>query len=312
MLTKFIRTFAGMLVVALSCLMMAAPAQAQGTTGPVRVSKAGNCPSEYHKGRPGHTSGVGSYQTGHNDPNFCYPETKSPPAVYLRTSTSTPCAEGYFVDFRSEWCSTKKSYTWSAENNLAKGGKLTKPSLEARCPTGWASNSDLRTCYTTLENPPATRLSNGKPCAAGEMEEWGTWCTGSIKAVTYAHADGHGAADFNRVYLHRQLNGGDWQSMKCCLSPAAAAYYKSIGAGPAPVGNAAAPKDDSTSAEEDEARGMDIARGMIGGNSGQAAQPQCDTGSAAGAAVGAAIGGSTGAKIGSMLGGFGRKKKTGC
>lgn len=306
----FKSTMTAIAAVCFTIVGLAAVSPAAAQTGPAQIEVAsnGSCPTGYSRG-----SSVGLRKTNTNS-DFCYGNTSTPPLAAKKRSVSDPCPSGMRSESStSYWCTTAPAArTWSAETNLAKGGKLTKPSLEARCPTGWASNSDLRTCYTTLENPPATRLSNGKPCAAGEMEEWGTWCTGSIKAVTYAHADGHGAADFNRVYLHRQLNGGDWQSMKCCLSPAAAAYYKSIGAGPAPVGNATAPKDDSTSAEEDEARGMAIARGMTGGNPGQAAQPQCDTGSAAGAAVGAAIGGSTGARIGSMLGGFSKKKKTGC
>lgn len=287
------------------------PVWAQGTAGTTAIGKATTCPTGYHRGKPGHTRGVGSYATGENDPKFCYPEVSNPPAVYVRASRTATCAAGYRVDSRSaDFCTTAAApRTWSAEDNLAKQTRLTKPSLDARCPTGWASAKDLKTCYTILDNPPASRLKAGKACAAGEMEEWGLWCTGSIASVTYAHADGHATKDFNEVYLYRQANGGDWQSMKCCLSPAAAAYYKSVGAGPKPVAASADGPGDYTSAADDEARGMAAMRGMGLPTGSNTPAQTCDTASSAGAAVGAAIGGETGARIGSMLGGFGKKKK---
>lgn len=294
--------------IAAGAVVLATPAAAQGTTGPVNATRDGGCPSGYSRGNPDITAMARKGQTNRTT---CYPDLSSNgPSVYQRASRNAACAQGYRVDSGSaDFCTTAAApRAWSAENNLAKQTRLTKPSPSARCPTGWASAKDLKTCYTTLDNPPAARLSNGKPCAAGEMAEWGLWCTGSIAGVTYAQADGHGTKDFNEVYLYLQMNGGNYEAMKCCLSPAAEAYYKANGKGPQ---SAAASRDgpgDYTSAEEDEARGMAVARGMVPGAAGQPAQGQCTSGSAAGAAIGGAFGGEAGARIGSMLGGFGKKK----
>lgn len=292
-------------------LAAASPAAAQGTTGPTPVAKNGDCPRGYHRGKPGHTSGVGGYPTGHNDPNLCYPESKSPPSVYLRASQNTPCAPGYVVDFRPTWCTTQQSYTWSAENNLAKDTKLPKPAKGVRCPTGWASTTQLDSCYTTLDNPPAARLSKGKPCAEGEIEEWGTWCTGDLSGVTRANAEGHGSGDFNKVYLHLQTTGGAWEGMKCCISPAASAWYAArgqyrtmrINGEEVPVDDNGNPVKGAGNAVAASGGGNETATGSDG------AAGQCASGSATGAAIGGAIGGDAGAALGSMLGGLGKKKK---
>ena len=298
-------------LIAAGAVTLATPAAAQGTTGPVNATRDGQCPAGYSRGNPDVTAMAKKGQTNRTT---CYPDVSSNgPSVYQRASRNAACADGYKVDSNSaDFCTTAAApRTWSAETNIAQPNRLTKPSPDARCPTGWASAKDLKTCYTTLSNAPAARLSKGKPCAAGELAEWDLWCTPGIEGVTYAHADGHASKDFNEVYLYRQMNGGDWESMKCCLSPAAEAFYKSQGKGP----QAAASQDgpgDYTSAAEDEARGMAAARGMMGGGaaqSGQPAQAQCNTG----AAIGGAIGGEAGAKIGGMLGGLGKKKKkNGC
>ncbi|WP_446655545.1 hypothetical protein [Blastomonas sp.] len=293
MLKSFLSAAAAALV-ALGSVAMAGPASAQGTTtGPVQKPNGSLCPS-------GWTEGGGSLSHAPMR-GYCYPQNKSGTdnAIYARSSLNESCAPGYNPEInRSLFCTSRKIYTWSAENNLAKDGKLPKPEKGVRCPTGWASTTELTSCYTTLDNPPPARLSKGKPCGAGEVEEWGIWCTGDMSGVTLAHANGHGSADFNKVYLHLQLNGGDWQSMKCCLSPAAQAYFASRGEGGAPgVSNAALSSDDG------------------GSSSGQSASASGGgpCGSATGAAIGGAVAGEGGAALGSMLGGLGKKKKkSGC
>lgn len=165
-----------------------------------------------------------------------------------------------------------------------------------RCPTGWASTTERTSCSTKLDNPPPARLSKVKPCGTGEVEEWGILCTGEMSGVTLVHANGHGSADFNKGYLHLQLNGGDWQSMNCCLSPAAQAYFTAKGEGSAPgVSNAA------------------LSSVGGGGTSGQSASASGNgpCGSATGAAIGGAVAGEGGAVLGSMPGGLDKKKKKG-
>lgn len=295
-------------LIAACAVALATPAAAQGTTtGPVAKPASSSCPTDWSEGGKGRS----------NQPmaGYCYPDLKlNGPAIYARASADEPCAAGYHPEInRSRFCTTKKPILLSAETNLAQPNRLTKPSPEARCPTGWASAKDLKTCYTTLSNAPAARLSKGKPCAPGELAEWGLWCTPGIEGVTYAHADGHASKDFNEVYLYLQMNGGDWESMKCCLSPAAEAFYKAQGKGPQAAAASQDGPGDYTSAAEDEARGMAAMRGMVPGAGAQPAQAQCTAESGAGAAIGGAVGGEAGARIGGMLGGLGKKKKkNGC
>lgn len=281
-------------LLALGGLGAASPAAAQGTTtGPVKKPSGSLCPSGWREGGRGDSNAPME--------GYCYPfpGKESANSIYARASLNEGCAAGYAPEInRSLFCTTRKMASWSAENNLAKDTKLPKPSKGVRCPTGWASTTELDSCYTTLDNPPPARLSKGKPCGPGESEEWGIWCTGDMSGVTLAHANGHGSADFNKVYLHLQLNGGDWQSMKCCLSPAAQAYFASKGEGSAPgVSNAALSSDSG------------------GGSNGQSASATGSgpCGSATGAAIGGAVAGEGGAVLGNMLGGLGKKKrKSGC
>jgi hypothetical protein len=291
----FRKTFAATSAVALATSGIFSPAPLMAQTGPAQIGTAfnGSCPGGYSRG-----------STMGKSADLCYADNSKPPMVHKKGSVSDACPSGMRPEsVSSYWCTNApEARGWSAEANLSKASRLTKPSPDVRCPTGWASAKDLKTCYTTLDNPPATRLSKGKPCAANEMDEWGVWCTGDISGVTYAHADGHGTKDFNEVYLYRQLNGGDWESMKCCLSPAAEAYYAANGKGAKPQAASMDGPGDYTSAADDEAR----ARAIMGGS----ASP---CGSAAGAAAGGAVAGQGGAVLGSLLGGLGKKKKkAGC
>jgi hypothetical protein len=162
---------------------------------------------------------------------------------------------------------------------------LTKPSKGNRCPTGWASTSDLSQCFTMVENPPTARPSGGKPCAPGEFNEWGVWCTSNYAATTKEQAYDALTVDFNRLYLR-----GGPADMKPVLSDDATAHY-----GPKTYA------DGSTSAS---ASSSDTSKPAE-----QTAQCTTDSGSATGAAIGGAVGGEAGAALGGMLGGLGKKKK---
>lgn len=311
-MAKSFMAVAAALFVALGGLSATSPAAAQGTTsGPVKKPSGSLCPSGWREGGRGDSNAAME--------GYCYPfpGKVSSHSIYARASLNETCAAGYAPEInRSLFCTTRKMASWSAENNLAKDTKLPKPSKGVRCPTGWASTTALDSCYTTLDNPPAARLSKGKACAAGEIEEWGTWCTGDLSGVTRAHAEGHGSGDFNKVYLYLQTTGGAWQGMKCCISPAASAYYASkgeyrtmrINGEDVPVDDNGNPVKGGKQAATFREDGDDA----VAANGGESAPNSCARGSSTGAAIGAAIGGDAGARIGSMLGGFGKKKKTGC
>ncbi len=292
---------------ALGGMAAASPAAAQTGPATIPVASNGGCPDGYTRG-----TSI-SPKKGQTNPDLCYADSKTPPMVVMKRATSDPCPSGLRPDDSSSyWCTSKpQARSWSAENNLAKDTKLPKPSKGVRCPTGWASTTDLASCYTTLDNPPAARLSKGKSCAAGEIEEWGTWCTGDLSGVTRANAEGHASADFNKVYMHLQGTGGDWQGMKCCVSPAASAWFAERGQyRTMRINGEDVPVDDNGNPVKGAAAASQSGSGeAVAANAGESAPSQCTSGSATGAAIGGAIGGDAGAAIGSMLGGLGKKKK---
>jgi hypothetical protein len=262
----------------IAAVSIPAPAMAQGTVG--KMSVEGQCPRGYEKAKRGSDA---TY--------YCYPGKDAKPA-YPKQGRS--CANGY--EQQHNFCVVKAAASSSSSSSSSSpsvdyiaaqsgtGATLTKPSKGNRCPTGWASTRDLTQCFTMVKNPPTARRSGGKPCAAGEFNDWGVWCTSNYQATTKEQAYDALTLDFNRLYLR-----GGPADMKSDLSDDATAHY-----GP----QTSAVSSTSTSSS---------------GSSKPAEQTaQCDTsgnGSASGAAVGGAIGGETGAAIGAMLGGFGKKKK---
>ncbi len=305
MLKSFMSAAAAVLL-AFGGLVVASPAAAQ--TGPATIPAAsnGSCPDDYTRG-----TSI-SPKKGQTNPDLCYADSKSPPMVAMKRITSEACPSGLRSEGSSSyWCTSKaEARSWSAENNLAKDTKLPKPSKGVRCPTGWASTTDLVSCYTTLDNPPAARLSKGKACAEGEIEEWGTWCTGDLSGVTRANAEGHASGDFNKVYMHLQMTGGAWEGMKCCISPAASAWYAARGQyRTMRINGEDVPVDDNGNPVKGASVSQTGTEDAVAANGGESAPSQCTNGSATGAAIGSAIGGDAGAAIGSMLGGLGKKKK---
>ncbi|MBN8485801.1 MAG: hypothetical protein J0L50_13620 [Sphingomonadales bacterium] len=268
---------AAVAVLAASVSVSPAIAQGQNTTS---VEKVGICPVDWHEGgtRPGQAGVRGR----------CYPDSSVAPKVYLRASTSEPCAAGYNPSER--YCTTKQSTQTSAEIRASGGPKLTKPAPNARCPLGWASTRDLATCYTTIENPSVARLKNGKACAAGELDEWGIWCTSNYKHIPKNRAEAHGNKDFNEVYGWTMRNRGDTKAVGDTFSPAAEAWFASNSGAAA---SSAAPATTSTQAQT------------------ESKPANCESGAVAGAVVGGVVGGKSGARTGAVLGG-GLGKKKGC
>jgi len=184
----------------------------------------------------------------------------------------------------------------SAEVAQGKGGEIDKANAMMRCPTGWRTTASFKQCYTQLTNAPVARPKGAKPCAAGELNDWGIWCTANYQHLTYLDAERAGVADFNGMYAYAMGNSLDYKSIPDdSLSPEATAFFKRAGgASSLAASPTQAPSALNRAAPEKTA--------------------DCDVASAAGAALGSALGGRDGAAVGSALGGLGRKiaKKTGC
>ncbi|NJM51444.1 MAG: hypothetical protein HC843_11710 [Sphingomonadales bacterium] len=204
---------AGLALFTAGSLAVAPDANAQGvSSGNVRIPE-GNCPRDW---RIGEAKG------------YCQPmRTSSPPAIYVRTSKNVGCAAGYYVDHYNALVCTTRAPDPSREQTMGKGGKFAKPNPLVRCPTGWISTDSYTECYTQLENAPIVRAKGAEACAAGELDDWGLWCTSNYAHLTTAWAERYGIEDFNRIYAYALGNRLDANAIPGgSMSPAASAYFK--------------------------------------------------------------------------------------
>jgi hypothetical protein len=211
------------------------------------------------------------------------------PAVYVRANKSTACAQGYFVDTVNDLVCT--SVDMMTRRFADVSGGINRAGILTRCPTGWRASTNNKQCFTEIKNAPVPRLKNGKPCAPGELDDWGIWCTSNYKHLSYAEVDLAATRDFNAIYANAMNDGLDYNSIPSGLSPDAKAFFKGADKSPAAsaTGSSSASQPAATKADE------------------------CVSGSDVGAAVGGVLGGRTGAALGGALGGLGKKKKkSGC
>ncbi|MFM2366324.1 MAG: hypothetical protein RIR95_932, partial [Pseudomonadota bacterium] len=185
---------AGVVAIAAVSGVGSGPVRAQGTTGPIAKQGMTSCPFGYSAGSP----------TGNNsskrDPAFCYPNNSNPPAVALRASSTHACPAGLRPQAAaSRWCTSEAENTSTIESRYSVGSKIAKPTKTTRCPTGWASTENYAQCWTDLSNPTQPRLSKGKPCAPGELNDWGVWCTANYQHLTFSEAERHGVSDANVI-----------------------------------------------------------------------------------------------------------------
>jgi hypothetical protein len=293
------------------------PAVAQGTSGIIPVGPQDRCPKEYVRGEPGNSKRPNA--------GMCYPSGSNPPLVYVRKGNAE-CASGYYKDQNPEFCTTKYTEWTTFEQRRSKATKLARASATTRCPTGWSASANATECYTQMDNPPSARLKNGKSCAPGELDEWDTWCTSGYETMGRKVADSHAVQDFNEVYLVMMNSGKDISGMKCCMSPAAQAYFESQGEWAVERVNGDEWYVDRNGVKlglvangpisPERARQIAANPKLAGNAQGSAsssgqASPCSAGGSQTGAAIGGALAGEGGAVLGSLLGGLGKKKKKG-
>ena len=269
MTQKFGLLFGAAAMVATS-FALPVPAVAQGTVGP--VPKNGMCPSGWNDG---------PYVRG-TPSKTCYPNSSSSKAIYVRSGA---CASGYGAD--GNYCVKGASSGMAAPTATA---RVAKSVPGDRCPVTFYSEPDMKSCFSISTKPPATRLKGNAPCRAGELEEWGKWCTANTAIVT--EYDAHQASYRDVVTIFNATGKVPIQGDEVHKTPSILALF----------GGASA----ASSSSSDSATSS--------GSTQVQAQPNCSQqGSAEGAALGGAVAGETGAAIGAMLGGFGKKKKpAGC
>ncbi|WP_439468495.1 hypothetical protein [Blastomonas fulva] len=280
--SKTILAAASVMLFAAGSLATAPSAQAQArTTGRLELPRErGQCP--YGWERP--------FEAGRNTANYCEPfgAVRPTPAVYVRENKSVACNQGYFVDTVNDLVCT--SYDLMTARFADRPDGIARAGILNRCPTGWQASNNNKQCFTEIKNAPVPRLKNGKPCAPGELDDWGIWCTSNYEHLSYAEVDLAGLRDFNTIYANAMNDGLDYNSIPdATLSPDAKAFFKG------------ADKSSGASATGSSSAGQPAATNAA----------DCISGSDVGAAVGGALGGRTGAALGGALGGLGKKKKKG-
>ena len=280
--SKTMLAAAGLIMCAAGSLATAPAAEAQGrTTGRLELPRErGACP--YGWERP--------FEAGRNTANYCEPfgAVRPTPAVYVRENKSIACNQGYFVDTVNDLVCTSVDLLTARFADRPDG--IARAGILNRCPTGWRASTNNKQCFTEIENAPAPRLKNGKPCAPGELDDWGIWCTSNYEHLSYAEVDLASVRDFNAIYANAMNDGLDYNSIPSGLSPDAKAFFRSAdkSSGASPAASASTSEPVTKTAE-------------------------CTTGSEVGAAIGGALGGRAGAALGGALGGLGKKKKNnGC
>ena len=270
-------------IAALAFTLPATPAAAQGSLSPFPSSGAG-CPT-------GWTPGGNTTNRDRPDPKMCYARSSSAPLAYANPSRKA-CAEGYTNS--SGYCYVKKAeYNGpSAADQLVSNASLVKASKGDRCPLGYFSKADMATCTTWLSPATSSRRKAGA-CRAGELDEWGLYCTSNTGNITREQAEQEATRDFNAIYTATGANypnqGSDTEN------------YPSMIAAYGPKGGRRAAASSSSSNSQSAS------------NDAPAANTNCPTPSSTGATLGGALGGDAGAALGSMLGGLGKKKKkAGC
>lgn len=269
-MVKFSLITGGALVAAIVAVSAPEAAMAQGTTGPLtRVGTA--CPSGYSQGN--------TAQRSKPNPNMCYPDSSSSPAVYAKNGA---CAQGYRAEFG--YCTSKAD---GAVYTPPTYGSITKANQMDRCPVGyWTDQNNIKSCVSPYQDKaPASRLKKGAACSADEVSEWGIYCTSRLHKLSRSEAENTAVADVNNLFV--LSNGG--------TSPQGAEYKNTPGI---VALFPASSRQEASSA------------GSASADASAATGGQCAaSGSASGAVIGGAVAGDAGAVLGSMLGGLGKKKK---
>lgn len=128
---------------------------------------------------------------------FCYPEYGNSPAVYLRKGGT--CKTGYGVD--GEWCSAGHI----EHPQLNNPNVMAKANQADRCPAGFYTYTNK--CTTELANPPKARVKGSGTCKAGEIAEWGIWCTSDFDHLSVQDIRSAHYRDWN--YIYTMTRGGN-------------------------------------------------------------------------------------------------------
>lgn len=152
----------------------------------VYLEKAKSCPPRWQQGN-------GNFETS---PLKCYPQYNNSPAIYRNGSGS--CKSGY-GNYRNEWC--VKGH--EEHPQLANPHVMAKANKGDRCPAGFHTYMDK--CTTDYARPAKARPKGNNACKAGEIAEWGIWCTSGYEHLSVQDIRSAHYRDWNNIYA---ITGG--------------------------------------------------------------------------------------------------------
>lgn len=153
------------------------PARTDG----VAMDGASRCPSRWREA---------SRSASDERAGYCYPQYANSPSIMRRTGSS--CPSGYGVD--GQWCSQGHV----EHPLLANPNVMPKTHQADRCPAGFYTYMDK--CTTDLARPPKARVKGGGACRAGEIAEWGIWCTSDFDHLSVQDIRSAHYRDWNNIY----------------------------------------------------------------------------------------------------------------
>jgi len=154
----------------------------------VAMDGAKSCPSRWRE-----TSRHASDERA----GYCYPQYANSPKIYKRNGGS--CRSGYGVD--GEWCSEGHV----EHQQLNNPNVMAKAHQADRCPAGFYTYMDK--CTTELSQPPKARPKGSGACRAGEIAEWGIWCTSDFDHLSVQDIRSAHYRDWN--YIYTMTRGGN-------------------------------------------------------------------------------------------------------
>ena len=195
-----------------SATVSVSAAQAQAT---VPASSSGTCPGGYRRGQDRNRTKY----SGGMDTSLCY---ETSPGSGARDKASGEAA-------------SREANTFNTS-----AGTIRKSDRMQRCPAGyWTTPDNLMVCGTQVTAaPPRSRLKGTTTCRAGELEEWGVWCTSDTGRLSKLDVTQAASRDFNTIYS----NTGQFPaSDRIYDSPTVLALFREGAAAATPTSPAATP-----------------------------------------------------------------------
>lgn len=162
----------------------AAAQQAPTNTRVIPMEGAAYCPQGWDEG-----NGTSSRPAL----KHCYPRRSGESKMAYRKKAA-PCISGYGIMGSDYWC--VQGYV--TEPQLARANAFQKRDVRDRCPAGFHSYKMV--CSSDYAKTATYRWKGAAECKAGEIAEWGIWCTSNFEHLTAIQISSAANRDWNNIY----------------------------------------------------------------------------------------------------------------